>query len=644
MSHRIHLVSLVATVLSLLCLGGPAAAQETDEDFPTQLERLGREMEARQLDFEKLGATIGGIEPWPRPDPELAFAVWGDAVLAAERVTAEQVLERSETVKLSVARNPTVQELFEDQEDLLGTVVEAVIAGGRHTDPDSEVKLYMTLLLGKVGYSFSRGGQSTGSEQMHYLQITASLVLPARVLRAGAVRHVPLDLVNTIRTRMWPEKPGRADVKAEMTAAAKKLFDSVREKSTPVPAGPGVWGPWIGDLAQSNLRFDAWNEAFQERSWKLDPALDAVPGFHELLPWNEAYRPAWNRALAASGFSTGLLDAPDLRGELFFDPYTGGQRLNGGGILMARSIVVERDAVAVLGGRYVRVAGASFVDVTSPRFALENQVSRMTGEVQQIGIQEFLAELGHGGDRAGQLRHQDADLVASYLRTRQRVELPDEFVDGVANRIALALDRAVDIPDSWKTRWKAPAGRDPMYYLASVGDARHAELVPGNVQEAVRRVIDELTLADPLGLYAFDQPWHHDRSRRKNELPEGFVDLLSPPRPSGAGALERLYVDTAASAAWDLAASYGQKDLFRTVQANLSSTFEGQRILVCSYIPGDGDVQWTTQRFFWYGTEPEGWDELVKTLPEKIRMDRIGPARKLPPKYVGEADELIARD
>ena len=638
---------LTTSLCLLLGFAAPALAQDggdvTLDDLRRSTEELGRQYDEQALALEKTGAYIGSLDPWPKLDPEYVFLLWSEAVLGAEALTAQQVLERSETVKLAVARNAPALELFEDERDMVGAAVEAVIAAGRHTHPDSDVKLRMVVLLASTSFDFSRGGQSTGSEGAHFAQITARLELPARILRAGEVHHVPLVVADTIYTRMWPEAPGRAELSLAMQSAARKLFDKLPGVTRTAPEGPGAWGPWIGDAAQSYLRFEAWNASFRDSSRKLGPALGAIPGFREIRPWDERYRQDWVRALGAGGFASGLVGAPDLLGEMFFDKYQGGRRLNGGGVLTARTSVLEDDAVAVLDGRYVRVAGASLVDVSFPRFASASNLGSRTAEIQQLAIREFVAELGPGGGRAGQVRHEDADLVAKFLRTRERVPLSEELVDEVSNKIAMALAGAADIPASWKARWKQAPGGEPMVYLPHIGDARRAELVPGSVQRAVRRLIDELTLADPVGLMAFDRPWSYDRARLHTALPDDFAAWLEGPRPSGPGALFELYVDTASSAAWDLAESYGRKDLYKTVRGQLAEAFEGQHVLVCSYIPNDGDMDTYTQRYFWYRTRPEGWDELVASLPPEIRMDRIGPPQTQAPRYVNAADELLKR-
>ena len=650
MSSRSASSFLVVLVLSFV--PAPAHAQDggdggdggevTLEDFQKSVDELGRKLERQAIEFETTGAYIGGMEPWPRPDPVHDVQAWSAAVLGAERLTAAQVLERSGKVALRVAKNPPLARGYADDRDLIGAVVEGVIEAGLRTDPDSLLQLHVTLAQGSTTYDFGMGGRSTGSATGHFLQVIASFRLPARILRAGAVHHVPLQLEHVVRVRSWPVAPDRQVVHEVLVGTVRKLLDRTRAGATGAPSGAGAWPAWIGDGATAAQRFEQWQASFRKRR-KITPALGAIPGFGQLEVWHEYYRPLWRSRLAAAGFTTGLSGAPDLKTEQFQDPHRSGDRLDGGGVVTARVSVKERDAVAVLGGGYVRVKGASFVDVTFPRLGTPSGLAALGEEVQERSVSEFLAELGTGGGRAGQGRHPNADLVAKFLRTRQRTPLPDHVVDEVSNKVAMALAGATDIPPGWIQKWTLGEGRDAVLYLPRVGDARRAELVPSNVQQAVRRVLADLNLADPLGLYAFDQPFHFDGSRGyKDTLPDDFVDLLSD-RPSGAGALERVYVDTADSAAWDLADSYGQKAGYKLVQGSLRSIFEGQRILVCQYIPADGDVNWSTSRYFWYGAEPDGWTELVKTLPAEIRLDQIGPARKLPPKYVSEADALLAR-
>lgn len=627
-----------AAFTALACLAAPILAQSEDEttldDLLRDAEEIGRQLDEQRLEFETTSALIGGSEPWPRPEPELTAEAWKEAVTNAPPVPIGRILEASETVRLSVSATPNIRETLDGNRGILGAVVRAAVGAGVHTDPDSELELRVELLLGETTYTFSSGG----SETVHYLQTHHELLLPARVLRGDAVAHVPLVMVLSTPTRFWSRAPSATDLTGAITASVGELLGYVGGVTTAPAAAATPWIEWIGDDADARRR--EWQDSFVEKRRDLDGALELVTGVRRIEPWDEAWRPEWERALNSSGFRSGVGEAPDLRGELFFTSYSSNSRLDGGGVLTARSRLFERDAIAWIDGRYFRVAGSSIVQVSPTRFASSNDLGSATNEVQRSAMDEFMRALGHGGNRAGQVPHDWAPLVATFLRKRPRTELPDEFIDDLANRVAFAIAGAEGIPHEWKEKWIERRVTPHYFNLPRVGDARRAELVPRSVQEATRQMIDALVFADPLAFFAFDEPWSYN-AYGSYQVPERFVELLESPRPSGAGALERVWVDGADSAAWDLADSYGQKAAYKLAQAGLREVFGDHRILVCYYCPADGNRAFSTLRYFWYEDAPEGWKDVLATLAPEIRMDRIGPPTELPPKYLQEADERI---
>jgi hypothetical protein len=224
------------------------------------------------------------------------------------------------------------------------------------------------------------------------------------------------------------------------------------------------------------------------------------------------------------------------------------------------------------------------------------------------------------------------------------VPVPDAALAEISHRIAFAFGAAPDIPESVRREFITEDQGNRTYDLARIGTMRQGSRTPQSLKAALSRVINDLTIADPIGFAAFYDIWNHDRGYRRPELPADFAQRFSRPRPSGAGALSGEKIVPAIEIAYRRLDSldFKVKTALRVKLAEFDAELRAIRLLACDYIPANGKMNYVETRTFLYETEPKGWAALVARLPAEVNFGNIGPASRGGPDTMAEADKRIA--
>lgn len=632
----------------------------SDEEWDRQLEELERqnkelddatERALRSLEVSAL--QLGSSEPWPPVDPEHADPEgFRAAVLAAPRLPAAALLERAPEVSVDLSWSTNVSELL-DERELLLELVGAVREAGRATSPKAIPRLDVKLWLDPVRFDF--GDMGRGVESFYVVTCEALFVLPARVLRGERVHHTRVQAGMALQQTLRPGAPERTVVAEVLRAAIAQLFASMaaETEATVRAAGePDVWSLWLADAALAGERQAAFTAAFRDEP-QLAPGFQDLPG----LRWTGArYHGAerqdetrslsgdelaasWRGLLAERRVPVDLPAGPDLLHDviLVFGP---GSNFAYDVGLTSRVALRDRDCLAVLGGGLVRIDGETYSD-SEILYSVETAVVHVLERALKQSREDFFAALGP----RPMPPHPDGPAVAAFLRTCERLPVPEDTLAALSDRIARTLAEAPGIPAGLRAEWILENDGQRIYYLPYVGGARSGSRIPGSVQRAVEQAIDELERSDPLAFWAFEHPFSSARNYPV-ALPEGYADYFTRVRPSGPGALRQVQVLEAREYArrrilyLDDAAKEGAWAKLSELEATLKSA----RVLACDYIPPDGDMNLTYQRAFWYGLVPPSWDVLRGSLPDEFPLKSVGDPRRVAPDTLAEADAALAAE
>ena len=643
----------------------PAASQPPAADPDASpprltLEELEREVAEYGRRVDATSAIIGG-GPWRAPDPAFATpAAWRDAVLRAPRLTPAQLLARAERPRLRLRWSEGMRELYEKKSyEAALDIIRALEAQGRRTDHTGAVALNVGLRTAEVVTVSSRGGRETGTRTSPRLMIEARLEVPVRVLRGDRPHSALAVLAHANVVRFVSPALTREATALAIREAVAQVYARAAAGSLQPTGGPDAWAAWLADSAQLPARQSSFRDSHVVHEAQLGSALANIAGFRALsaryanlhLARGASFRlsdadlqQSWTRRLNASGFEVRSPGGPELRHEVVLsaqrDPVT---QLDGVD-WVSQAVIHDDDCLAVVQGEFVRVAGDTHFEDAS--FGFENSEGATGGlrrGVQQT-IDSLVRRLGPGGAREGQARHAHADAVAAYLRQRQIVPVPDAAMAEISHRIALAFAAAPGIPESARREFLVEHQGRKFYDLARIGTMRQGTRTPRPVKDAINRVIAELTLADPLGLFAFDNIWNHTYGVRLPELPESFARRLNGPRPSGAGALAAERIVPAIELAYQRANTLSSQraSAVRAQLAPFDAELRAVRLLACDYLPSGGQMNYVETRQFLYRTVPKGWAELRARLPPELGFDRIGPALSAGPDTLTAADQKIA--
>jgi hypothetical protein len=539
-------------------------------------------------------------------------------------------------------------------------IVVALEAQGRRTDADSG-GLTLELSLGTSSGSVrtTQGGREIDKRSVALLNADARLLLPVRVLRGDKPQAAVAVLAHAAVFRFASPNLTRELVSSAINDAVAKLYARVAEMSAASAPGADLWALWLADDGGLAARHEAFRASFPQRERTGASELAHLIGFravssrligtqaHLGVAWlvTEAdLQQSWTRRLNAAGFHERLPRGPELRHDLTLARYPSPTERGDVIVWSSRAAVFDDDCLAVVGGRFVRIAGDTHVEDTRIGYDAPAHAIGGVRRVVESTVDLMVKQLGQGGAREGQARHTHADAVADYLRTRQLVPMPERALAEISNRIAHAFAAAADIPESARREFVYEHQGRRIYDLARVGTMRQGTLTPRALKEAITRVINQLTLADPIGFAAFYDLWNHDRGYRRPELPAEFVQRLSRPRPSGAGALCAEKIETASDIAYRRTSALDTKLLapVRTKLRELEAELRAIRVVACDYIPADGRMNYVETRTFLYRTEPKGWAALVARMPPELNFGNIGPALPGGPDTLAEADRRIA--
>ena len=144
---------ILAAGLSLSCGGDKRTAEAPSQD------ELEQQFEEYSIAVSAFGLYAGSSKPWPRPDPEHAsHEAWREAVLAAPRVTAKELLAGAESLDVHLSWTPKAKELLEGHPDGTWDVIaRALHDNGRQGSPDAVVALNLLLNLQRGAIEYSVG-------------------------------------------------------------------------------------------------------------------------------------------------------------------------------------------------------------------------------------------------------------------------------------------------------------------------------------------------------------------------------------------------------------------------------------------------------------------------------------------------------
>ncbi len=630
---------LAWTVSAALAARVPQGLLDDDWATPT--------MSFDELDaaIDALGLATGSSDPWPPLDPEFASAdAFAAAVRAAPRVTASDVLAKSGEVGVDLSWTPAARDLLgTSSEGVWLDIVQALKQVDVSADASADVVLELVLNLQTAEVSRSLGGRSQGSEPVLYLGTSARLVVPARVPRGAELYHASCALASHAELRARAEAPTRALLVEALHTTVAGLFARVRAGGGFVSEGATL-DRWL-ERAGAAGALTAFAES-RRGSRELDAGLGAVAGFGSLrasflgadsIPAlffldRDGLQSHWRERLRGAGFAVELAEGPQLVNDVLLALSSETSQTDYISAWFSRVALVDPEGLAVVEGELVRVAGETWTAQHVSGGIPSTTLRELQGDTAGV-VNLFLQSLGQGGERAGQALHAEAAAAAAYLRTRLLTELPEPAVLGVANRIALALSPL-------DPEWLIEIQGERQLYLPYVGRERARNA-------ALDQTIDELTRADPLGLYAFDNLWNFDPTpeRYRPVLPAGYARRFEGPRPSGNGALcgERVrpFSDYLTSRL-QLVDDFQRRGEIQQGLRELEQALQGTRVLCCEYLPKDGSMSYVETRAFWYEALPKGWSDLLQRFPPELHLEQLGPALAAGPDHLDQADAHIA--
>lgn len=627
----------------------------TAEELDRQVEELNRQhqkfLEQSAKTMRVLEASLidlGTLEPWPAIDPTFEdSAAWREAVLAAPELSGAELLARCDEFGVRYSWLQPVLDVL-PREDYLESIIQAVHLAGKRTHPAAPARVAVALQLIPVRMELAQ--QGLVDEVYHLIYCDSRLEVPARILRGDQVHYAQVAVEFSAYFQVVPGVAQRPALEQAVLGSIAGLFKKLEAK--PKASGPlgGGWASWLADPAQTQDRQRLFQESFREEK-KLSAGLENLAGLGaiatryvgaEHIQETQNYRAedlrsGWEECFRLWGIPVGLPDAPELMQVVLIGAVPGANQRQVGG-LFSRVALRERDGLMVLGGEFVRVAGETY-SANKAGIIVERAMNYGLDTALEDARRRLLEAIGRFG--APPLPpHPDAAAIAAYLRPKARVAVPEKALADLANRIAHRFAAEPGIPADLRASWIHNAGGERVFMLSDAGNARSGTRLYRGAKEAIDRVIDGLTLTDPLALWAFEQPWSTNYEYAV-VLPEGYVDYFSRTRPGGKGALRQVQVLDAREMAnrrmrrmdaETAAPLYGKLK-------ELEPLLAGQKVLVCEYIPEDGHMSYTLSRDFWYRAAPRGWGEVAATLSADHPLKRVGPPRQTAPDYLREAAE-----
>lgn len=613
------------------------ALAQTPSELDEKLERLRRENAEFQIRSEALQLRIGSAEPWMPADP--AYAKREEllaAVRAAPALIAREFALSHERWDVAIRWNEAARELLGDGMDgVWGDAVAAVHRNGRRTHPDGVVclDLGLTVLPGRMGPADGAGREG------YVVEVDARLLVPARVFDGERVTCAPIALGFGLGLEAAFGPPERAVVRECMFKAVQALLSSLPASAA---RSDERLERWLSDESAGDERHSAFVGARVDRPSELRPAQLALTALARVEVTDTAaprqldeQRQRWIEALMRRG----LRVDPNV-GE--FEPalvQSAHSQIAADGLaaVVARTSVARRGALVRHGDSYGWLDGELWQELSVQGFdaaRLASWIPRALDEQREGLLPQLVIDLS----RVASAPHPEAELVARYLRQRQLLEVPPQALAPIANRIANALAPA---GRGWLDRdWIVGKGDERYVHLGYVGLAR-------SKRPEVRRIVEELTRQDPLGLWAFDNLWQLDPNplRYRPVLPPAFAKRLTGPRPSGPGALCGVRLESFDDIVWRKAQNIEPLAVRNQMIDRCRKQLGGRtlpQVLHCQFIPHSGAMNLVEQRFFWHLEQPADWTSLRAQLPPELGLETLGPPLADGPDNLSEAERLLA--
>ncbi len=230
--------------------------------------------------------------------------------------------------------------------------------------------------------------------------------------------------------------------------------------------------------------------------------------------------------------------------------------------------------------------------------------------------------------------HIDTPAVMNYLNPLARTRVPRSVLIKVADNIARTLAAEPGIPEPYRRSWIDTRSGKPVYRLNQVGNARWAGQVPASVQKAVRKAIDRISYQDPIGLFAFDNPFSYNRDRKT--LSPHYPKRFSTRMPASTGAITGEWLISGADGLFDISRLYQGKPFSIEKHRRI---LEKYQILAASYSRNQGRA--VSYHYFWFEKAPPGWKEILKDLPQGQGLEKIGPPVSMAPDHINKAASMI---
>ena len=632
--------------------------QETKDQIEAYKERL-RQIDKKILELEVDNAQIGSTKPWPPLDPELPTDEWLRAIQSAQTPSIAELVNGLEKVGVRLVRTKTLVPTLGGDKGWLEVLIGAVHQNGLQTDPNANVRLRYSVILGGGTVTTTRGGKPIGTYGAYSLRTDVSLVLPARVLRGDAIYHADAEIAHVSAITMLPAEPNAAFLAQHLKTVTSQFFAKARaDQRKPSQANPWTSSQLVGDPEVSQAYKTRFDQSFRKRRSELDAGLYTLGGFGAVqakathpggIPKMEpilkanALNERWVHFLGEAGIPFGVGSAPTLRHDWILSRFPQEGPLKGAVACASRTAVLETDCLGVLNGQFVRFAGMSWVDRSETKLALAGNEHDPLWQNLNQSMRNVIAQVNTGRSVRLLAPHADTPAIAAALKRCKRADVPDVVVEQLANRIARILEGEPLITPQIRSRWILDDGGKPYYNLAAVGDARRADLIPRSAQEAVGRAINRVQYEDPIALYAFDRPFSYSKDGDYVKLPEEFAQRFPYPRATGGGSLYQERVVDGWKAAGELARYYAKdhKAALGALSSYRKILQESQVLIVSYHDATAGPDAAGSIYFFWYRSAPSDWKQRLPTLPQGQGLNRIGPPCELAPDHLAEAKRML---
>ncbi len=627
------------------------------EKLDRQVEDLNREhekfLEQSAKTMRALEASLinlGSLEPWPAVDPVFDdSAAWRQALLAAPELSGAELLSRFDELSVSYRWLDAVVEVL-PLENYLDTIIQAVHAAGKRTHPASVARLKVELHLLPVHMNMSAAGLV--DEVYHIIYCDSQLVVPARVLRGEDLHYAQVAVEFSAYMQVGPGVAQRPALEQAVSGSIAGLFQKLANKPQEAATGAGPWANWLADTQVQEQRLRVFRESYCDER-ELAAGLTKLAGLGSITTRfvgtenhveTQAFqasdlRAGWEDRFRLWEVPVGLAEGPQLVQHVLVGSVPGANDRRVGG-LFSRVALRERDCLVVLGGTFARVSGETY-SANKAGIAVEKAMQQGLDAALEDTHSRLLEAIGRFG-KAPLPPHPDAAAVAAYLRPKARLAVPEKALMDLSNRIAHRFASEPGIPSDMRANWFHGQGAERVFVLSAAGNARSGTSVYRSAREAIDRVIDGLTLEDPLALWAFEQPWSTNYDYPVS-LPEEYGKYFTRTRPSGKGALRQVQVMVARELANRLMNRMDRDAIpaLRSKLSELEPRLAQHKILVCEYIPEDGSLSYTLPHYFWYRAAPGGWNEIAAGLSEDFPLKRVGFQRATAPDYLKDVNAPI---